>query len=132
VFVDHAVTAAKVREHGLDGLFDDRFIRVPKLSYFAFVTLVRRSEFVVTDSGGLQQESSYMDHPCLVHRAVTESPEGLGRNVVLSRLDLDVLAAFLDDPGRYRTQAPDTGPSPSDIVVDHLSAHGFCPGPGVA
>ena len=127
VFIDHAVTAAKIQEYGLDGLFDDTtFIRVPKLSYFAFVTLVRRSDFAITDSGGLQQESSYMNHPCLVHRAVTESPEGLGRNVVLSKLDLQVLEAFLRDPQRYRTTDAEAGRSPSDIVVEHLAVQGYC------
>ncbi len=43
-----------------------------------------RASFVVTDSGGSQEECFYLDRPCLVHRVRTERQEGLGENVVLS------------------------------------------------
>lgn len=127
LFVDHAVTRAKLTEYGLDHLFDDRFRRIPKLPYFAFVTIVRRSAFAVTDSGGLQQESYYLDHPCLVHRARTETPEGVGQNVILSGLDLGALRTFLADPEGYKLGHPPEGPSPSDIIVETLVEMGYCP-----
>lgn len=126
-FIDHSVTAAKISALGLDSLFDGTsFIRTPKLSYFAFISLVRRSAFAVTDSGGLQQESFYLGHPCLVHRMTTETLEGLSQNVVLSRYDMKALRDFLADPDRYALDGPPAGPSPSDIVVDELVARGFC------
>jgi UDP-N-acetylglucosamine 2-epimerase (non-hydrolysing) len=127
-FVDHAPTRVKVEEYGLESLFaDDGLRRVAKLSYFEFITLVRRSSFAVTDSGGLQQESYYLGHPCLVHRSTTETLEGLDGNVVLSRFDLGVLREFLRDPTSYALAGAPEGPSPSDIVVDVLRDRGFCP-----
>ena len=40
--------------------------------------LLAHSKFLITDSGGLQEESSYFKVPTLVCRKVTERPEGLG------------------------------------------------------
>ena len=126
LFVSHAVTMARIHELGLHKHFDDRFRPIPKLPYFNFVTLVRRSAFAVTDSGGLQQESFYLGHPCLVHRATTESYEGLGMNVVLSRLEPAEVLRFLADPDRYALPRPPEGPSPSQVIVDELRSRGFC------
>ena len=84
LFVDHSVTAAALSRFGLDGVFDARLVRVPRLRFADFVRLERASAFVVTDSGGSQEECFYLDRPCLVHRVRTERQEGLGENVVLS------------------------------------------------
>ena len=126
-FVDHSITRRRLHELGLEGVFTDRFRSVPKLSYFAFVTLVRRSAFAVTDSGGLQQESYYMGHPCLVHRARTETHEGVGQNVIVSGYDLAVLRSFLADPDQYALPGAPAGPSPSDIIIETLRDRGYCP-----
>lgn len=126
LFVSHAVTIARLTELSLIDAFDDRLRLIPKLPYFNFVSLVRRSAFAVTDSGGLQQESFYLGHPCLVHRATTESYEGLGMNVILSRYESSELLRFLDDPDRYALPRPPEGPSPSEVIVEALAARGFC------
>jgi UDP-N-acetylglucosamine 2-epimerase (non-hydrolysing) len=121
LFIDHPVTAAKLDSLGLASLFDDdRFVRVPRLPYGRFVNLLRRSSFLVTDSGGSQEECSYLNHPCLVHRLATERDEGLGTNVVLSRFDLDVVRRFLEDPDRYRSTNATADASPSDFIVDDI------------
>lgn len=121
LFIDHPVTAAKLESSGLAQLFDDeRFVRVPRLPYARFVNLLRRSDFLLTDSGGSQEECAYLGHPCLVHRRATERDEGLGANVVLSRFDLDAVRAFLDDPQRYRISNPIDFPSPSALIVDDI------------
>lgn len=128
-FIDHSVTAEKIVAYKLDHLFDGlSFVRIPKLRYFAFVRMLRASTFAVTDSGGLQQECFYLGHPCLVHRMVTETVEGLGDNAVLSLLDPNTLASFLDDPDRFQSPARAGARAPSDIVVDALVAAGLAPG----
>jgi UDP-N-acetylglucosamine 2-epimerase (non-hydrolysing) len=124
VFVDHPVTCARITELGLDPLLAP-MVRIPKLDYASFVTLVRDSAFVVTDSGGLQQECAELGHPCAVHRTTTESPEGIGANVVVTGGRLDALRAFLDDPQRHRCAAPARVSSPSDVVVDWLCERGL-------
>lgn len=122
LFVDHPVTVAAVERFRLQGLFSkSRFIRIPRLPFFDFVRVERRSEFVITDSGGSQEECFYLDRPCLVHRKRTERPEGLGENVVLSQMRIEKLRAFISSPYEYRRKSvlPDT--SPSDVIVADLA-----------
>jgi len=47
---------------------------LPPLPYFEFVGLMRRAEAIVTDSGGIQEESTWLGVPCLVMRTTTERP----------------------------------------------------------
>lgn len=128
LFIDHPVTVAKVRQYGLDGLFDGvRFARVPRQSYLPFIALLRRSAFLITDSGGVQEECYYLDKPCLVHRMEVERSEGLGSNVLLSRFDLGLTRGFLDDPSAYRRGDGDEWGSPSEVVIADFVAHGTWP-----
>lgn len=126
LFVDHSVTRDALRHHGLDGAFDgDRFRRIPRLGFFGFVALMRRSAFLVTDSGGSQEETYYLDLPCLVHRKRTERSEGLGETAVLSGYDQATLRAFLEDPSRHRRRRPLPAASPSQAIVDDLVGRGY-------
>ena len=126
LFVDHPVTVAALERIGLARLFDGtRFVRIPRLRFFDFVRAERRSAFVVTDSGGSQEECFYLDLPCLVHRVRTERREGLGENALLSRMRADVLRDFLADPSRFRRRTPLPAASPSDVIVDDLERRGF-------
>ena len=126
LFIDHPVTAAAVDGFGLAALFDDaRFVRIPRLRFFDFVRAERRSAFVITDSGGSQEECYYLDLPCLVHRVRTERREGLGENVVLSEMAADVLRAFLADPTPFRRRTTLPPQSPSDVIVADLERRGF-------
>lgn len=123
LFVDHPVTVAALREHGLDALAG-RFTRIPRQRYTAFIPLLRECEFLVTDSGGCQEECYYLDVPCLVHRLVTERNEGVGANVLISRYDLDTVRQFLANPEEWRMGSRPEFPSPSDVVVDDLVERG--------
>ena len=124
LFVDHPVTAAAVESHGLGWLFDEGFRRIPRRRYPHFIALLRASAFLVTDSGGSQQECAWLRHPCLVHRAVTEHSDGLQGSVVLSRMDLGIARRFLENPpAPARSSAPDRR-SPTRVVIDHLESRG--------
>lgn len=50
--------------------------------YLAFVYLMRRAHFILTDSGGIQEEAPTLAKPVLVTRATTERPEGIERGAV--------------------------------------------------
>jgi UDP-N-acetylglucosamine 2-epimerase (non-hydrolysing) len=50
---------------------------LPPLDYQPFVWLLRRCLFVLTDSGGLQEEATCIGKPVLVLRDTTERPEGV-------------------------------------------------------
>ncbi|MBR0849308.1 UDP-N-acetylglucosamine 2-epimerase (non-hydrolyzing) [Bradyrhizobium diazoefficiens] len=55
----------------------DRVFLIEPVDYEPFVYLVNRSYFLLTDSGGLQEEGASLGKPVLVMRDRTERPEGL-------------------------------------------------------
>jgi len=44
------------------------------VNYIRFMSLVRTAKLIITDSGGIQEESTYLDIPCLTLRENTERP----------------------------------------------------------
>lgn len=111
---------ARLAELGLDRLFGPRFTAIDKRPYAKFLPILGRASFVVTDSGGLQEECAALGIPCVVHRERTERHQGLGENVVLTRMDLRVITEFLSTWPDYRREpAPDTE-SPSHIIARTL------------
>lgn len=126
LFIDHAVTAARIADYDLTDLFDEtNFVRIPKLEYFAFVTLLKAARFVVTDSGGLQEECAVINMPCAVYREVSERMDGLGSNALLCGGDDDALRDFLKDPGRFHVAVESTFERPSDVIVRFLVDEGY-------
>lgn len=85
----------RVDELGLSRLFDERFRLVDKQPYARFMPLLARASFVVTDSGGLQQECGILGKPAAIHREAVESQQGIGDNLLLTGLDMEVLRDFL-------------------------------------
>jgi UDP-N-acetylglucosamine 2-epimerase (non-hydrolysing) len=116
VFVDHPVTVAALRRFGLTAEN-----RIPRLGFFGWVRLLRRTAFVVSDSGGAQEECFVLDRPCLVHRLRTERLDGIGETSYLSGFDLDRLDAFLHDFSRHARRSPLAATSPSDVIADDLA-----------
>jgi UDP-N-acetylglucosamine 2-epimerase (non-hydrolysing) len=125
LFVDHSTTKAVVDgSSALRALFDERFRRIPRQPYLQFIALLRRADFLVSDSGGSQEESAMLGLPCLIHRAVSEHETGLGETVVLSGLDLDTVRDFLANPSRWRTGVQSASLGPTKIIVDDLARRG--------
>jgi UDP-N-acetylglucosamine 2-epimerase (non-hydrolysing) len=52
------------------------------LEYLPFVHLMKHSHFILTDSGGIQEEAPSLGKPVLVMRKVTERPEAVKEGVV--------------------------------------------------
>ena len=75
MFPVHPRTAARLAEHGLDqALARSGILLVSPLPYIRFMSLVSSAAAVVTDSGGLQEETTYLGIPCLTLRDSTERP----------------------------------------------------------
>ena len=83
VFAVHPRTRKKLEEFGLLAALsagDGRgqgggSIRITEpLGYIQFMNLVRTARAVITDSGGVQEESTYLGIPCLTLRENTERP----------------------------------------------------------
>jgi UDP-N-acetylglucosamine 2-epimerase (non-hydrolysing) len=64
---------------------------VEPLGYVDFMNLVCGARLAITDSGGIQEETTYLDIPCLTLRTTTERPititEGSNRLVTVSQLE---------------------------------------------
>ena len=68
-------------------LANDNFLILDPLPYVEFVALQRRATVVITDSGGIQEETTFLNVPCLTVRENTERPitVSLGTNVLVGR-----------------------------------------------
>ena len=86
LFSCHPRTAERLRElPGYDRITDGGDLRLlPPLGYFDFLGLYSRARLVLTDSGGLQEETTYLGIPCVTIRENTERPITLtqGTNVL--------------------------------------------------
>lgn len=75
VFAMHPRTRANIERHGLSGRLDPRRIVVlPPQGYLQMVGLMAGATLVLTDSGGLQEETTALGVPCLTMRENTERP----------------------------------------------------------
>jgi UDP-N-acetylglucosamine 2-epimerase (non-hydrolysing) len=79
---------------------------VEPLPYVPFVDLLRRAYFIITDSGGIQEEAPSLGKPVLVIREKTERPEAVEAGTVkLVGTDEDRIVSeatrLLDDPAEY-------------------------------
>ncbi|MBI2454281.1 MAG: UDP-N-acetyl glucosamine 2-epimerase, partial [Parcubacteria group bacterium] len=73
VFPIHPATAKKIKKMGFDKLLRGLVVTEP-LGYFDFMKLVVESRGVITDSGGIQEETSHLGIPCVTLRDNTERP----------------------------------------------------------
>ena len=88
---------------------------VPPLRYSEFVTAMKRSFLILSDSGGVQEEAPALGKPVLVLRRETERPDAIDAGVAkLIGTDYDTIVAeagaLLDDPARYRAMAKGVSP----------------------
>jgi UDP-N-acetylglucosamine 2-epimerase (non-hydrolysing) len=76
VFAVHPRTRKRIEEFGLLASLDQcsRIRLTEPLAYIPFMNLVRGAAAVVTDSGGVQEETTYLGIPCLTLRENTERP----------------------------------------------------------
>lgn len=76
VFAVHPRTRARLVDFGLMGMLEDAkgMCVIEPLGYLAFMNLVTQSRLVITDSGGVQEETTYLGIPCLTLRENTERP----------------------------------------------------------
>ena len=92
IFAVHPRTRQRIGEFGL--LPGNGAVRmVEPLGYLDALSLVDRAALVLTDSGGLQEETTVLGVPCITARPSTERPvtvtEGTNRLVASRRADID-------------------------------------------
>ncbi|KAA0989658.1 non-hydrolyzing UDP-N-acetylglucosamine 2-epimerase [Dyadobacter aurulentus] len=64
---------------------------IPALGYLEFISLVKNAALVITDSGGVQEETTYLQIPCITLRSNTERPVTIleGTNHLLPDFTVD-------------------------------------------
>ena len=84
VFPAHPRTRKRIADFGLRA---DQLQILDPLPYLEFLGMQSRATVVITDSGGIQEETTYLGIPCLTLRENTERPVtvSLGTNVLVGR-----------------------------------------------
>ena len=96
IFPMHPRTKKRVKEFGLSEMFNGhkQLIILEPLNYICFMNLVLNSKLLITDSGGIQEETTYLGIPCLTLRENTERPitisQGTNCLVNLSNIHLHI------------------------------------------
>jgi UDP-N-acetylglucosamine 2-epimerase (non-hydrolysing) len=82
VFPAHPRTQQRIADFGLH---TGQLRLLPPLPYVEFLALQSRATAVITDSGGIQEETTYLGVPCLTVRASTERPVtvSMGTNILV-------------------------------------------------
>jgi len=77
VFSMHPRTRNRIREFGLEDRIESmaNLKLIEPIGYLKFLNLMMNAKFVLTDSGGMQEETTVLDVPCLTMRDTTERPE---------------------------------------------------------
>jgi UDP-N-acetylglucosamine 2-epimerase (non-hydrolysing) len=82
IFPVHPRTRQRIADFGFS---TERLHLFDPLPYMEFLALQKRAAVVITDSGGIQEETTYMGVPCLTLRVNTERPitVSLGTNILV-------------------------------------------------
>jgi UDP-N-acetylglucosamine 2-epimerase (non-hydrolysing) len=110
VLAIHPRTRARIKEFGLENRASGmkNLIITDPLGYLEFMGLTINAKFALTDSGGMQTETTVLNVPCLTMRENTERPETLrdGTNTLVgndTRLIIEESMKILDGKGKSGT-----------------------------
>jgi UDP-N-acetylglucosamine 2-epimerase (non-hydrolysing) len=126
VFVVHPRTRLRLNSFDLMSKLHDAGIRILEpLSYIEFMSLVVNCRVVVTDSGGVQEETSYLGVPCLTARESTERPItisfGSNQLISISNIEQSVRLVIKKNTPRIKTDIPLWDGHAAERVVKSLS-----------
>jgi UDP-N-acetylglucosamine 2-epimerase (non-hydrolysing) len=110
IFPVHPRTRQKIGSLGIGMENNGRIRFMEPQPYLDFLALQKNAAVVITDSGGIQEETTYLGVPCLTVRENTERPVTItmGTNVLVGR-DTNLLSRELDrvmSQGRKNNGAP--------------------------
>lgn len=97
IFPAHPRTRARLAATGyLDQLAAARIALIPPVGYLEMLGLMRDAKVVLTDSGGVQEETTALGIPCLTMRENTERPITIeeGTNTLVARDRVKILGAI--------------------------------------
>ena len=95
----HPRTRSKIEQHGLGSLLEGgAVLSLPPLGYLEMLGLMQSAKLVLTDSGGIQEETTALGVPCVTLRDNTERPITVeeGTNTVVGQDPARILAVTED------------------------------------
>jgi UDP-N-acetylglucosamine 2-epimerase (non-hydrolysing) len=122
VFPVHARTRGRLEAFGLHerlgdaspGVAQDRVLLTGPVGYLEFLCLMAKARLVLTDSGGIQEETTVLGVPCLTLRKNTERPVTLteGTNTLVDPEKSEAIIAAVEallavDPAKGKTRQPE-------------------------
>ncbi len=99
IFPVHPRTRAMIEKSGLSGMLDNpRVLLLPPMGYLEMLGLMKDARVVLTDSGGIQEETTALGVPCITLRNNTERPITVdeGTNTIAGQDPEVILRAFED------------------------------------
>jgi UDP-N-acetylglucosamine 2-epimerase (non-hydrolysing) len=123
LFVIHEPTQHQLmRFNFYDQLAENSAVTLmPLQPYLEFINLLAGAMFIVSDGGSIQEESYFLNIPCLIMRAKTERMEGIGQNAFLADFDGEKIKQFLQQLPELSRQEPELDKLyPSSLIVEHI------------
>ena len=100
IFPVHPRTLKNIKNFGLNKYVEEieGLILIDPVGYLDFMKLQMNAKFILTDSGGIQEESTYFNIPCLTLRENTERPItiSLGSNQLVKLTTEDIVQKSME------------------------------------
>ena len=128
VFPIHPRTRKNVEAFGLTADLEksEQLLILEPLNYVRFMDLVFNCRFALTDSGGIQEETTYLGIPCITLRPNTERPitisQGTNRLVTIDNL-VESVDVVLAEEARQECQISQWDGKTADRVVESIKTH---------
>lgn len=133
VFPIHPRTYKRIQEFGLDSNFKsiENLVLTEPIGYIDFLKLMKNSLMVMTDSGGIQEETTFLDVPCLTLRTTTERPITieLGTNLLVEPTKEQMIKSFhyvLKNPITRKSIPPLWDGNAAKRIVNVISTKILC------
>lgn len=119
VFTLHPTTRERLRALGLfeELSSNPNILLHERFGFIDWINICSNAKFVITDGGSNQEELSYLGVPTLLFRNETERREGLGKNIVMSKFDPEIIYQFLSNLETYRLPPFLLDAHPSQVIL---------------
>jgi len=124
IFPVHPRSRNQLEQGGLfKRLVEAKIQVVEPLGYLEFLSLMIKAKLVLTDSGGIQEETTVLGIPCMTVRGNTERPItiSMGTNRLVGNTEEGILAGFRESVDqRVRNRLPDLWDGKSALRVEKI------------